>query len=122
MLSEKNTLFESLVNKLTDYPELKNVLYELLFTGKAIPYNPLNRYIETAEMFGFIKNENGNAVISNRIFETVLYNLFISEEYMDSKIYDAGLREKNQFICGGHLNMRRVLEKFVETFEYLYGD
>ena len=122
MLSEKNTLFESLVNKLTDYPELKNVLYELLFTGKAIPYNPLNRYIETAEMFGFIKNENGNAMISNRIFETVLYNLFISEEYMDSKIYDAGLREKNQFICGGHLNMRKVLEKFVETFEYLYGD
>ena len=43
LLSEKNTLFESLVNKLTDYPELKNVLYELLFTGKAIPYNPLNQ-------------------------------------------------------------------------------
>ena len=78
--------------------------------------------IETAEMFGFIKNENGSAVISNRIFETVLYNLFISEEYMDSKIYDAGLREKSQFVRGGHLNMRKVLEKFVETFDYLYGD
>ena len=23
---------------------------------------------------------------------------------------------------GGHLNMRKVLEKFVETFDYLYGD
>ena len=78
--------------------------------------------IETAEMFGFIKNENGSAVISNRIFETVLYNLFISEEYMDSKIYDAGLREKSQFVRRGHLNMRKVLEKFVETFDYLYGD
>ncbi len=122
LLSEKNTLFESLVNKLSDYPELKNVLYELLFTGKTIPYNPLNKYIETAEMFGFIKNENGSAVISNRIFETVLYNLFISEEYMDSKIYDAGLREKNQFVSGGHLNMREVLEKFAERFDYLYGD
>ena len=122
LLNDKNTLFESLVNKLTDYPELKNVLYELLFTGKAIPYNPLNKYIETAEMFGFIKNENGSAVISNRIFETVLYNLFISEEYMDSKIYDVGLREKNQFVSGGHLDMRKVLEKFVEIFQYLYGD
>ncbi len=92
LLNDKNTLFESLVNKLTDYPELKNVLYELLFTGKAIPYNPLNKYIETAEMFGFIKNENGSAVISNRIFEAVLYNLFISEEYMDSKMPDCGKR------------------------------
>ena len=61
-------------------------------------------------------------LISNRVFEAVLYNLFISEEYMDSKIYDAGLREKNQSVSGGHLDMRRVLEKFVETFQYLYGD
>lgn len=122
LLNEKNTLFESLVNKLTDYPELRTVLYDLLFTGKPIPYNPLNQYIETAEMFGFIKNENGNAVISNRIFETVLYNLFMSEEYISSEIYDAGVRERNQFVCGGHLNMRKVLEKFVEAFDYLYGD
>lgn len=113
---------DTMAGLIYDYPELKNVLYELLFTGKAIPYNPLNKYIETAEMFGFIKNENGSAVISNRIFEAVLYNLFISEEYIDSKIYDAGLREKNQFVSGGHLDMRKVLEKFVETFQYLYGD
>lgn len=113
---------DTMAGLIYDYPELKNVLYELLFTGKAIPYNPLNKYIETEEMLGFIKNENGSAVISNRVFEAVLYNLFISEEYMDSKIYDAGLREKNQSVSGGHLDMRRVLEKFVETFQYLYGD
>ena len=116
LLNDKNTLFESLVNKLTDYPELKNVLYELLFTGKAIPYNPLNKYIETTEMFGFIKNENGSAVISNRIFEAVLYNLFISEEYMDSKIYDAGLREKNQFVSGGASGYEKSFGKVCRNF------
>lgn len=30
----KNTLFESLVNKLADYPELRKVIYALLFNGK----------------------------------------------------------------------------------------
>lgn len=80
LLTERNTLFESLVNKLTDYPQLRTVLYELLFTGKTIPYNPLNQYIDTAEMFGFVKNNNGNAVVANRIFEYVLYNLFLSQE------------------------------------------
>ena len=89
LLTERNTLFESLVNKLTDYPQLRTVLYELLFTGKAIPYNPLNQYIDTAEMFGFVKNSNGNAVVANRIFESVLYNLFLSQEYMQSREYDA---------------------------------
>lgn len=122
LLTERNTLFESLVNKLTDYPQLRTVLYELLFTGKTIPYNPLNQYIDTAEMFGFVKNNNGNAVVANRIFESVLYNLFLSQEYMQSREYDAGLQEKNQFIVKGHLNMKKVLEKFVEHFTSLYGD
>ena len=90
LLAEKNTLFESLAAKITDYPELREMLYSLLFTGKIIPYNPLNKSIEVAEMFGFVKNANGNAVISNRIFETLLYNLFLSEEVLDRKI---GVRE-----------------------------
>ena len=122
LLEEKNLLYESLANKLEDYPELKAVLYELLFTGRPIPYTALNQAIEVAEMFGFLKNVEGKAVISNRIFETVLYNLFLSEEYVSSRMYDAGLLDKNQFVVNGHLNVRRVLERFVESFDALYGD
>ena len=120
--NDNNTLFQSLTGKLDDYPELRSVLYELLFTGKPIPYVSQNSYIETASMFGFIKNSHGNAVLSNRIFETVLYNFFISEEFSTSKIYSTAVREKNQFVIGRHLDMRKILEKFVETFDYLYGD
>ena len=36
-------------------------------------------------MFGFIKNENDTVVVSNRIFETVLYNNFISDEFATNK-------------------------------------
>lgn len=122
LLSEKNTLFESLVNKLTDYPELRTMLYNLLFTGKSIPYSPMAKSIEAAEMFGFIKNENENAVVSNRIFEILLYNLFLSEEVLDSKIYDAGQQDKNQFIRNGHLDMDLVIKKFVTHFDDLFGD
>ena len=122
LLKEKNTLFESLVNKLADYPELRKVIYALLFHGKMIPYNPLNPAIEMAEMFGFIKRENDTAVISNRIFETVLYNYFLSEEFLNSKMYDAALQDKNQFVKNGQLDMRLILEKFVVHFNDLYGD
>lgn len=122
LLSEKNMLFESLVAKLTDFPELKEILYALLFRGKEIPYNALNQSIETAEMFGFIKNTDGRVAIANRIFETVLYNLFLSEEVVGSRIYDSALQDRNQFIVGGRLNMKLVLEKFVEAFDYLYSD
>jgi hypothetical protein len=122
LVKENNPLYQSLIGKLVLYPELKAVLYELLFNGKPIPYVATNRSIEIAAMFGFVKNMGDTAVISNRIFETVLYNYFLSEEFNGSKIYDAGVRERNQFIVGGHLDVRRVLEKFVEAFDYLYGD
>ena len=122
LVRENNSLYQSLIEKLTSYPELSSVIYELLFAGKPIPYVATNRSIEIATMFGFVRNVGDTAVISNRIFETVLYNYFLAEEFSGSKIYDAGARERNLFFSGGHLDVRKILEKFVETFDYLYGD
>lgn len=123
LLFEKNSLFESLINKLNDYPELSRMLYELLFSGREIMYTVGSRAIEEAEMFGFIKEVNGSVSISNRIFEIVLYNLFLTEpEVQKSDIYKAALGDKNQFIENGRLNMRLVLEKFIQQFTMLYGE
>lgn len=122
LLTEKKTLFESLVGKLEEYQELNDLIYSLLFTGNMIPYNPLNPTIEMAEMFGFIKNSSGSAVISNRIFETVLYNLFLSKEALSSEIYRAALQEKNRFVQNGQLNMKYILERFIAHFNDLYVD
>lgn len=123
VLSEKNMLFESLREKLESYPELNKMLYSLLFTGKAIVYNYYETSINIATMFGFVKNENGILVVSNRIFETWLYNLYLSSAEMQKKeIYAASLMDKNQFITNGYLNMRLVLEKFVQHFNDLYSD
>ena len=80
ILLEKNTLFESLVGTLTDYPELNEIIRTLLFTGKTISYNADNPAVDIAEMFGFIRNHNGKIQVANRIFETRLYNLYLSEE------------------------------------------
>lgn len=73
LLSEKNTLFESLFNKLKDYPELNQTIQTILFTGKSIAYNADETSIDIATMFGFVKNQNGKVVIANRIFETRLF-------------------------------------------------
>lgn len=123
ILSEKNTLFESLIGKLTDYPELNSMLESLLFTGKNIVYNADNMAIDNATMFGFIKNQSGTVAIANRIFEMRLYNLYLSDnEMQNQKIYKASLQGKNQFIVHGHLNMRLILERFVVHFNDLYQD
>lgn len=78
LLQEENALFESLINKLIDYPELRNIVYITLFSGIQVPYSQLTQPIEIATMFGLIKNENGTVAVANRIFETVLYCTTIS--------------------------------------------
>ena len=123
LLEEKNTLFESLIGKLTNYPELNGLIEMLLFTGKPIVYNTDNIMIDLASMFGFVKNHYGKMMIANRIFEIRLYNYYLSTEEMHGKdIYTASLRDKNQFIINGRLDMRRILERFVIHFHDLYGD
>lgn len=123
ILSEKNTLFESLMGKLMNYPELDDMLQTLLFTGKSIAYNPDEPAVDVALMFGLIREKNGNIVVANRIFEMRLYNRYLSTaEIQGQKIYKASLEDKNLFIIGGHLNMKRILEKFVEHFDDLYHD
>lgn len=116
LISENNTLFESLTGKLTDYPELKEMLASILFEGKDYPYVATNHSIEMAAMFGFICKDHNVVRIANRIFEMVLYNHLLSEEMVGSRMYDSALVNRYQFTEGHRLNMAKVLEGFVKAF------
>ena len=121
LLVENNPLFGSLTNKLTEYPKLREMLYSILMTGNRIRYNADNEVVDIASMLGFIKNVDGNVAVANRIFETRLYSLFLSQEEMDSKISAAGVRDKNQFIENGNLNLDLVMERFLKHWGDLYS-
>lgn len=121
LLAENNPLFGSLINKLTDYPDLRDMLYSILMTGNQIRYNVDNEVVDIASMFGFIKNVNGNVTVMNRIFETRLYSLFLSEEEMQSRISAVGVIDRNQFIKNGFLDMDLVMEKFMLHWGELYS-
>ena len=122
LLMEPNTLFDDMLKKLSDFPDLKEALHAILFNGQSFSYNTDNHIINIGHMFGFVKNDQDTVAISNRIFETRLYNLFLSEDMLNSRIYDAADIEKNRFICGGRLNMELVLERFAESFTDIYSD
>ena len=122
LLKENTTLFDDMRKKIQDYPELRSMLYAILFQGKSFPYNPDNHSIDIGMMFGFVKEEDGMVSIANRIFETRLYNLFLSEELMENETYQAGFMERNLFVKNGFLDMDMVLEKFVKHFTDVYND
>lgn len=122
LLNESNTLFDDMRKRITDYPELKRMLYAILFYGQDFAYNPDNFVIDLGKMFGFLKESHGQVVIANRIFETRIYNLFLSEELLDDKSYKAASEIKSQFFQDGHLNMDEVMIKFMRHFTDVYGE
>lgn len=121
MLGKNNTLFDSLTKQLDVYRELHDMLEEIIYQGKSVPFSPQVKPISLGLMFGFLKEDAGRVAIANRIFEMVLLNLFIVEEALTSTAFQCGERDKNQFIKGGKLNMKLVLEKFAEHFQDIYG-
>lgn len=122
LLNEQNTLFDDMGKKLSDSKELDNIIRLILFNGKKIPYSPDEHAINLGTMFGYLKNEEGLVAVSNRIFETRLYNRYLSEDITENKLADTASLGKNQFITGGVLNMDLVMEKFMIHFTEIYGD
>ena len=122
MLKEDNALFQSLTGKLTNYPELKEAIRSILMSGARLTFNAQQESIRQMAMYGFIKETEGTVQISNRVFETLLYNLFLSDEELKfNAFYEEGSLGKNRFVENGLLNVRLILGRFVDAFNKIYG-
>ena len=78
-----------------------------------------DRDLNIAIMFNFVKEYQGATLIYCRIFETWLYNLFISNA-KDTSIYQQGEYDKPRFVHDGYLDMRLLLERFCVHFNEIY--
>ncbi len=122
LLNEKNTFFDDLAKKLEDFPKMKQLLKDILYNGYEEPFNTYYKHIEIAAMFNYIKNVNGKVMIFNRIIETWMYNLFMVEEAIENRLYKEGQIDRSQFIDGKVLRMDKIIEKFAQHFNDIYGD
>ena len=121
MMDDKSLLFESLMNKVKENAELSALLQKILFAGDEIAYNRYITAIDDAEMYGFIKKDGKKVAIFNRIFEMLLYDFYLLSQSMDA-IFQKGINEKSSFVVDGHLQMEHLLERFIVTFDDLYGE
>ena len=122
LLSEDNSLFKSITGKLSNYPDLKTAIHSILMEGISLTWNPDQEDIVQMQMYGLIRNEHNTVRIANRIFETRLYNLFLSEEELKGHIFSReGSLAKNIFVRDGKLNMRLIMEHFIDTYHQVFG-
>lgn len=115
-----NTLYDDMIKQVVEHPQLREMLQNILFKGVEYPYHVYNGVINIGQMLGFIKDKDGVAVVSNRIFETQLYNYFISEEFSKDAELSSNIPERNQFVRNGQLAMDLVMRKFYDYYRSLY--
>ncbi|MBR1743787.1 MAG: AAA-like domain-containing protein [Lachnospiraceae bacterium] len=122
ILSESNTLFQTITKNLNNYPELKATIRSILMEGTKLAWNAQQDAIVQMQMYGLIRNEHNTVRIANRIFETMLYNLFLSDEELKQNVFfREGGFAKNIFIEDGKLNVRLILSRFIETYHEICG-
>lgn len=114
-------LFDSLIGKLENYPELNAAIASILMRGESVDYLPYDSAQSRLRMYGFLTASEQKVVISNRIFESVLYDYYLGKEQSNAFRSNADL-EKSRFVQDGHLNVRLILERFVETYHEILGD
>lgn len=119
LLKENNTLFDDMEKKVSQFPSLAEMLRAIIFGGKRVSFNYYDRDINIAAMFNFVKDRHGATVVFCRIFETWLYNLFISND-KGTSIYQQGETDKSQFVHDGYIDMRHLLERFCVHFNEIY--
>lgn len=122
MLKKKTPLFDSLIKQLDTFKELRNMIEEILYQGKRIPFSPYAKEVNLGVMFGFLKEKDGQVMVANRMFEMSQLNLFMTEESVRSEAFRYGEQDKSSFIRDGRLDMERVLEWFVVHYHDIYGD
>lgn len=118
----RTPLFESLINKVEDNESLKKCVYDILINGEKVNYSLLDSSVNLSLMYGFTKVSENILQISNKIFETMLYNFYLtSGEMQNTRIFREGTYDKNQFTENGFLDMDKVLEKFVVHFNEIFA-
>ena len=102
---QQSTLFDDMIKKLSDHPKLKKMVQDILFCGSMYAFERDNHLIDLGVTLGFIKEDHGVVAVRNRIFETKLYDLFLSEMVMDDAFGQFAPIGRNQYIVDGMLQI-----------------
>lgn len=121
LLKKSIPLFESMAKQLDSYRELQEMLEQILYQGRCIPFEPDIEPVSIGKMLGFLRESDGQVAIANRIFEMKLLNIFIAKEALQSASYRYSQSNRNLFVTNGKLDMTCVLEKFVIHFNEICG-
>jgi hypothetical protein len=121
IIHEQNTLFDDIYKNLENNKKLYRMIYDILILGKNYSFKFGNPTVELAAMFGIIQNKYGGAAISNRIFETIIYDYFISKDQTDAKTKTPN-GVISDIVKNGKFDMEFCLRKFADHYYEMFTE
>lgn len=122
VVKEKNTLFDDVTKNLVNNATFSNLVKRILLEGAHIAFEDQNPDIDMGVMYGILtKDADNQTVVSNVIFETRIYNYFISVG-QTNRILDSIAGYKSSFIVNGCMDMTKVLNRFAAFMKSEYRD
>ena len=121
ILDEKNTLFDDIYKNLENNKDLFDFLYGLLVTGNGNGFNIYNPIIDLGYTYGFLeRGAQKKAVVTNRIFEILMYDYFISKDSIPKRRITGVIQR--DVVDGGRFDMELCLRKFAEHYAEIFSE
>jgi len=120
ILQEQSTLIDDLGKNILSNKELSDLLYDLTINGADYKFSTTDYAVGLGHTFGYIRNQNGKAVIDNTIFELIIYEHFITEKQRKGIRIDRVV--SSDVTKGGKFNMDVCIERFAQHYYELYRE
>jgi len=120
ILAENNTLFDDLFKNLENSRELYDFIHSLLIEGEVMPFAIHDPIIGAGARYGFLSNKDCRVVISNRIFEILITDYFISKDLRNKKQVNGVLQR--DIVRNGRFDMEQCLLRFAEHYAEVFNN
>jgi len=119
LLTEKNTLFDDLFKNLENNKDLSNLIYDLLILREVKPFVIYDPVVNIGAIYGFLNDIDNNIAISNKIFELLMINYYISKDLRNKK-QSAGVLQRD-LVRYDNFDMELCLRKFASHYAEIYS-
>jgi len=115
-----NVLFKSLSQNLVNNAGVYQLMYDVLILGERRSFSTDVPAVDLAYRYDYIRDENGRVKVSNKVFEIVMTNYFISKDEGRMDVPNHG-RWMPEITRGGRFNMQLCLERFKVHWQEIYS-
>jgi hypothetical protein len=113
----KSTLLADVIKNVEQNENFREFIRSILINGEEISFKISNPNVDLGDMYGILSEKNSKVIVSNHIFENVLYDYLVAVGENEKSIKRTSDKKVSYITKDGKLDMDLIVNKF-EKFMY----